>query len=91
MRYLPLTPTDRSDMLDTIGAPNIDALFNDVPAQFLNADIDLPTRKTELEVERHLSKLAGKNIAAGSVPFFVGAGAYHHHVPASVDHLIQRG
>ena len=25
-----------------------------------------------------------------SVPFFVGAGAYKHHVPASVDHLIQR-
>jgi glycine dehydrogenase subunit 1 len=24
------------------------------------------------------------------VPFFVGAGAYKHHVPASVDHLIQR-
>jgi glycine dehydrogenase subunit 1 len=24
------------------------------------------------------------------VPFFLGAGAYKHHVPASVDHLIQR-
>ena len=24
------------------------------------------------------------------MPFFVGAGAYRHHVPASVDHLIQR-
>ncbi|HAV80906.1 MAG TPA: hypothetical protein DD790_03275, partial [Erythrobacter sp.] len=31
MRYLPLTDTDRSDMLDTIGAPDIDALFADVP------------------------------------------------------------
>ena len=29
-------------------------------------------------------------MAAGSVPFFCGAGAYRHHVPASVDHLIQR-
>jgi len=37
-----------------------------------------------------LGRLAGKNVAAGSVPFFVGAGAYKHHVPASVDHLIQR-
>jgi glycine dehydrogenase subunit 1 len=34
--------------------------------------------------------LAAKNVAAGSKPFFVGAGAYKHHVPASVDHLIQR-
>ena len=24
-------------------------------------------------------------------PFFVGAGAYKHHVPATVDHIIQRG
>ena len=35
--------------------------------------------------------MAAKNISAGSVPSFLGAGAYRHHVPASVDHLIQRG
>jgi len=29
-------------------------------------------------------------VPAGSVPFFVGCGAYKHHIPASVDHLIQR-
>jgi glycine dehydrogenase subunit 1 len=34
--------------------------------------------------------MAAKNVPASSVPFFVGAGAYKHHVPASVDHLIQR-
>jgi glycine dehydrogenase subunit 1 len=43
-----------------------------------------------MEVERHLSRLAAKNTYAGSVPFFLGAGAYKHHVPATVDHLIQR-
>ena len=26
-----------------------------------------------------------------TAPFFLGAGAYRHHIPASVDHLIQRG
>ena len=31
MRYLPLTDTDRKDMLATIGAASIDALFADVP------------------------------------------------------------
>lgn len=91
MRYLPLTDTDRQEMLKTIGASTVDELFQDVPNQFLNAEIDLPTRKSELEVDRYLSRLSAKNIAAGSVPFFVGAGAYHHHVPSSVDHLIQRG
>ena len=33
----------------------------------------------------------GINTVAGEVPFFLGFGAYRHHVPASVDHLIQRG
>lgn len=91
MRYLPLTDSDRQEMLNTIGANGVDDLFQDVPSQFLNVDIDLPRRKTELEVERYMTRLSNKNIAAASVPFFVGAGAYHHHVPASVDHLIQRG
>jgi glycine dehydrogenase subunit 1 len=91
MRYLPLIDEDRADMLARIGVGHIDALFADIPkAKRLEQDLDLPPRKTELEVERLLSGLAAKNVAAGSVPFFVGAGAYKHHVPASVDHLIQR-
>lgn len=91
MRYLPLTDTDRLDMLARIGVPDIDALFSDVPAdKLLKAPLDLPRAKGELEVERIMGKMAGRNVAASSVPFFVGAGAYKHHVPATVDHLIQR-
>ena len=91
MRYLPLTETDRKAMLAAIGARSIDDLFVDVPeAARLSGPVDLPRHMGELEVERALAKMAGKNVAAGSVPFFLGAGAYKHHVPASVDHLIQR-
>ena len=91
MRYLPLNDEDRADMLARIGVSHIDALFADIPkAKRLEYDLDLPPRKTEMEVERLLSGLAAKNVAADSVPFFVGAGAYKHHVPATVDHLIQR-
>jgi glycine dehydrogenase subunit 1 len=91
MRYLPLTPEDRASMLDTVGAPTIDALFADVPADKLLTELpDLPRRQGEAAVERMLTRMAARNVAAGSVPFFVGAGAYRHHVPASVDHLIQR-
>jgi glycine dehydrogenase subunit 1 len=91
MRYLPLNDEDRADMLARIGVSGIDALFADIPkAKRFEYDLDLPPRKTEMEVERLFSGLAAKNVAAGSVPFFVGAGAYKHHVPASVDHLIQR-
>jgi glycine dehydrogenase subunit 1 len=92
MRYLPLTPEDRRAMLAKIGASDIDALFRDVPRAALAplSGFDLPDTQGEMEVERALAKLAGKNIAAGAAPFFCGAGAYKHHVPASVDHLIQR-
>ena len=91
MRYLPLTPDDRAVMLMRIGAANIDALFADAPADLLlDAPPDLPRRGSEIEVERALSRMAARNIAAGAAPFFVGAGAYKHHIPATVDHLIQR-
>ncbi|MEJ0012228.1 MAG: aminomethyl-transferring glycine dehydrogenase subunit GcvPA [Bauldia sp.] len=91
MRYLPNTDEDRAAMLAKIGVPSIDDLFADIPAaRRLKGLVDLPTTKSEIEVERTLGKMAAKNTAAASVPFFVGAGAYRHHVPASVDHLIQR-
>jgi glycine dehydrogenase subunit 1 len=91
MRYLPLTDADRKAMLAKIGVTDIDALFADIPKdKRLTGLIELPKAKGELEVERELGRLAQKNTAAGSVPFFVGAGAYKHHVPATVDHLIQR-
>jgi len=92
MRYHPLTPDDRTAMLAKIGAPDIDALFRDVPKSAVVplSVFDLPDTKGELEVDRLLSRMAAKNIAAGSVPFFCGAGAYKHHVPSAVDHLIQR-
>ncbi|WP_416830925.1 MAG: aminomethyl-transferring glycine dehydrogenase subunit GcvPA [Erythrobacter sp.] len=93
MRYLPLTDTDRADMLAKIGADSIDDLFVDVPAvaQLDGPIRDLPMHASEMAVERHMKKLAAKNMVAGEVPFFLGAGAYRHHVPASVDTIIQRG
>ena len=93
MRYLPLTSADREAMLGVVGAASIDELFVDVPgeAQLAGPIEGLPFHASEMVVERHMAKLAAKNLAAGTAPFFLGAGAYRHHVPASVDHLIQRG
>ncbi|WP_046866477.1 aminomethyl-transferring glycine dehydrogenase subunit GcvPA [Microvirga massiliensis] len=91
MRYLPLSDTDRTEMLARIGVGQVDDLFADVPSdRLLREPVDLPRRRGELEVERILGRMAARNIPASSVPFFVGAGAYKHHVPATVDHLIQR-
>jgi glycine dehydrogenase subunit 1 len=93
MRYLPLAEADRREMLRTIGASSIEDLFVDVPeAARLAAKVDgLPDHASELSVERQLSAMARRNLAAGEAPFFLGCGAYKHHIPASVDHLIQRG
>ncbi|MBA3576470.1 MAG: aminomethyl-transferring glycine dehydrogenase subunit GcvPA [Sphingomonas sp.] len=93
MRYLPLSDADRSEMLAAIGAQSIDDLFVDVPQ---DARLDgliqgLPLHASELSVERQLGAMARKNMVAGEVPFFLGCGAYRHHIPASVDHIIQRG
>jgi glycine dehydrogenase subunit 1 len=93
MRYLPLAENDRRDMLAAIGASSIDDLFVDVPlsARLAGKVEGLPDHASELSVERQLTALARRNMVAGEVPFFLGCGAYRHHVPASVDHLIQRG
>src|SRR5262249_15445081 len=77
MRYLPLTDEDRREMLAKAGVSAIDDLFADVPpGKLLAAPPSLPNRKSEIEVERVLGRMAARNVAAGTVPFFVGCGAY---------------
>jgi glycine dehydrogenase subunit 1 len=79
-------------MMKTIGVANVDEFYTDVPSSaLLKTHIEgLPNHQSEMEVERNLARLAQQNTSASSVPFFVGAGAYKHHVPASVDTVIQR-
>ena len=93
MRYLPLSDADRSEMLKVIGAGSVDELFRDVPqeARLTGPIHGLPLHASEMAVERDMKTMARRNMVAGEVPFFLGCGAYRHHVPASVDHLIQRG
>lgn len=92
MRYLGLTDADRWSMLETIGASSVDELYRDVPdAAVLKKALDLPPHAGEMEVERQITQLASANRPAGKGACFLGAGSYRHHVPASVDYLIQRG
>lgn len=91
MRYLPHSAADRNQMLAQIGAQSLDELFSVIPSDLqLSEPVDLPSFQSEMEVDAYLSSLARRNHSAGEGPFFIGAGAYRHHVPASVDHLIQR-
>jgi len=91
MRYLPLTNEDRENMRGVIGIENVNQLFGNVPNSVsLDPNFNLPNHKTEMEVGRILSGIANKNMNSNQVPFFLGAGAYKHHIPATVDHIIQR-
>ena len=93
MRYLPLTDGDRRDMLAAIGVA-VDRRAVQRRARRRRgstACVDLPRRRAKSRSSAASRRMAAKNVAAGSVPFFIGAGAYRHHVPAAVDHLIQRG
>src|SRR5687768_6561762 len=91
MRYLPLTAQNRKDMLHAIGADSVDALYADVPkSAFMQGLADLPAHMGEIEIERKLSAYANENHDAGRGPFFLGAGCYNHHIPATVDYIIQR-
>ena len=91
MRYLPLTAKDRDDMKKVIGVTDVNELFANVPDKAsLDPDFNLPNHKTEMEVERIMSAISKKNMNSNQVSFFLGAGAYKHHIPATVDHIIQR-
>lgn len=91
MRYLPQTKNSRASMLKSVGVQSIDELYKDVPQKaFIDGLADIPLHQGELEVERELSSYANENHAASQGPFFLGAGSYFHHVPSSVDYIIQR-
>jgi glycine dehydrogenase subunit 1 len=91
MRYLPLTAQNRKDMLQQIGAASVDELFKDVPkSAFMKGLANLPLHMGELEIERKLGGYANENRNAGQGPFFLGAGCYFHHIPSTVDYIIQR-
>jgi len=92
MRYLPLTHEDRQQMLSVIGAESVEDLFRDVPADALLSDpVALPGTQGEMAVEQAFRAFAAGNVSPSSAPSFLGGGAYRHHIPATVDHLIQRG
>lgn len=91
MRYLPQTAESRRDMLSRIGVGGIDDLFQDVPADLRNPEFPtLSDHLGELAVERRLADYAAQSVSPAEVPSFLGCGTYRHHIPATVDHLIQR-
>jgi glycine dehydrogenase subunit 1 len=91
MPYVPHTQTERAEMLSCIGVKRPEELFADVPEKVRFPKLDLPPPCSELEIEREMRALAGRNFAFDPSASFLGAGAYHHYRPATVDYVLQRG
>ncbi len=78
-------------MLEAIGAPSIDALFEPVPAAVrLQRELDLPPALSEPDLIAHLVALAGQNADPSTFATFLGAGAYRHFSPSFIDQLLLR-
>ena len=89
--YIPNTPGEQAGMLASLGISSIEELFADIPAEHRNPPLRLPAPMPELEIQREMGALAGRNRPLGSGPSFLGAGSYHHFIPAIVKSLVTRG
>jgi glycine cleavage system P protein (glycine dehydrogenase) subunit 1 len=89
MPFIPHTDADVREMLAAIGAPSIDALFDEIPAALRTRALEaIPAALTEMEVGRLMQSRA---LADGRPLNFLGAGAYEHHIPAAVWAIVTRG
>ncbi len=89
MPFIPHTHADIENMLGTIGAPNIDALFGEIPAELRAKGLtQVPHSLREMEVSELMHARAKQD---GMLMNFCGAGAYEHHIPAAVWQITTRG
>ena len=84
--YVPSTPTERQEMLRSLGLQSARELYRDVPEEvYLNRPLDLPSGMSELEVRRKVSAMAAKNKVFSTI--LRGAGAYDHYIPSIVKYI----
>jgi glycine dehydrogenase subunit 1 len=91
MVYSPNSAKDREAMLKTIGFSSVEELFDVIPEEVRFPDLDLPLPLSEMEAAEGLANLAKGNVTNEQMNMFLGAGAYHHYVPAAIPALISRG
>ena len=91
MSYIPHTESETEQMLLDIGVRSIDELFDAVPAAYRFPRLKLPPPMSEMEVTAEMLAISEANDHAGDYAIFRGAGAYHHFIPAVVNHILLRG
>ena len=87
--YIPITEKDREEMLAQIGVSSVEDLLSDIPSEVrLKRELDLPERRSEIDMKEYFSTLSKKNGA--DYTCFRGAGAYNHYIPSVVNHVLSR-
>ena len=91
MSYVLNTPDEQKAMLAKIGVASIEDLFAPIPAALrLHRPLNIPPALGEMELERHIAQLAGRNQGASEAVCFLGGGAYDHFIPSVVDAVAGR-
>ena len=91
-RYLPTGSEDRREMLETIGADSVEALFRTLPEEILlRKPLPVEGPLSDQELRSYFGRLEGANQVAGrDLVSFLGAGAYRHETPAAIDFITTR-
>ena len=78
------------EMLRYLNLKSVNDLFVDIPEEVRVDGLHLPDGLSEIELRRELEALFSSNKPASSQPSFLGAGVYHHFIPAAVRTIISR-
>lgn len=90
-RYLPMTESDKLEMLDVIGIDSTDELFSDIPEEIrFKGELNVKPTKNEYELMKELTAMSNKNVNLKDYTSYLGAGVYDHYIPSVVDHVISR-
>ena len=85
MHYIPYTEADERRALERVGVASIEELFEDIPAELRDPEMDVAPGMNEFELLQHIRELAAKN--RSSSPDFLGGGARRHFMPSVTSHL----
>ena len=92
MKKTPFCATSEQDqqaMFETLGIADFNDLFDAIPEELNAGELNIPLGLSEMEMMRHVRKVASKN--SNDLVNFCGAGFYDHYIPAAVNALASRG
>ena len=89
MPFIPHTQADVDDMMKVIGIEQLDALFDEIPAELISDRLDsVPEGMSEMAMLQYMAQRAEQD---QGYTCFLGGGSYDHHIPSAVWDLTARG